>query len=709
MKKILKNKNTIIYMLIIIFTIIILAILNNNFKIIEKITNGRLQNADEETEKQPLISYQVYDNSNEDQIKTLVTVNNSSGIEYVEYPDGTKLETNNKSQVSIDYNMAKDENYTFKIKTADNENVQESTVCANDEFINSNGISISKINQEDGYEVLEIAKQNNVEGYKIYYQIGKNGNWVEGQGKIGLVDYDLVTNNLINEDNTVTISAKIENPTNKNIVTISKKYSVNTNSTTNSYEAESILDVLKNEEINTGLYNLTVKDEKYNLRVYSFDGNLNIKTNTTFGTEEDVATASEYAKNMIVLKVNGDLTIDEGTTLTAYASKDGYGGPKGMTIYCTGTLTNNGTIDMTARGAKAVGQNVYLWKNTDGSYEYVPEDGSEGNGVDRATGKGAKGSGGGGEGAIGTSYSGGAGGGGKRLSGTAEKGSPNGGKGGDAVRDSGATYTGAGGGAGNPGGKYSGRNASDGENGTGGLLIIASNNILNKGTIEANGASGGSALEPGGNSGGGSINIFYNENYTNDGEITANGKTKTSVGVTAYTGSISVGKIEKDNYSSTYTNYTKTEIPSNTTGEFDYTGSYSKYEIKETGYYKIECFGANGGYAVGNGTIRGKGGKGGYTSGIIQLNQGETLWVYVGGHGTDAVAGKDSTNGYNGGGLGTEDHYDDDAAGAGGGSTDIRLVSGKWDNFKSLKSRIMVAARWPEVLLGIHQEVPEEA
>ena len=429
MKKILKNKNTIIYMLIIIFTIIILAILNNNFKITEKITNGRLQNADEETEEQPLISYQVYDNSNEDQIKTLVTVNNSSGIEYVEYPDGTKLETNNKSQVSIDYNMAKDENYTFKIKTADNENIQESTVCANDEFINSNGISISKINQEDGYEVLEIAKQNNVEGYKIYYQIGKNGNWVEGQGKIGLVDYDLVTNNLINEDNTVTISAKIENPTNKNIVTISKKYSVNTNSTTNSYEAESILDVLKNEEINTGLYNLTVKDEKYNLRVYSFDGNLNIKTNTTFGTEEDVATASEYAKNMIVLKVNGDLTIDEGTTLTAYARK-------GMTIYCTGTLTNNGTIDMTARGAKAVGQNVYLFKNADNTYEYVPAVGADGgksvggyemkcngkngaNGTDRQTGGGGSGScytgfretAYSGAGAKGTSYSGGTGGG----------------------------------------------------------------------------------------------------------------------------------------------------------------------------------------------------------------------------------------------------------------------------------------------------------
>ena len=708
MIKILKSKKKIISIILII-VIIGFILLNNNFKIIEKITNRRLQNADEETEEQPLISYQVYDNSDESKIKTLVNVNDNSGIEYVEYPDGTKTYGNSKKQVTLDYIMEKKQNYTFKVKTKSNESIQEKTICADDEFINNNGIYIANISSENGYKVIDIENRTTLTGFKTYYQIGKNGNWTEGTGKIGLTDYDLTKNNLINEDNTITINAKIENQTNKNTVTVSKKYDVNTNSTTNSYEAESILDVLKNNEINTGLYNLTVDDETYSLRVYSFDGDLNIKADTSLGTEADVATESDYAKNMVVLKVNGNLTIDEGVTLTAYASKNGYGGPKGMMIYCTGTLTNNGTINMTARGAKAVGQNVYLWKNTDGSYEYVPEDGSEGNGVDRATGKGAKGSGGGGEGAIGTSYSGGAGGGGKRLSGTAEKGSPNGGKGGDAVRDSGATYTGAGGGAGNPGGKYSGRNASDGENGTGGLLIIASNNILNKGTIEANGASGGSALEPGGNSGGGSINIFYNENYTNDGEITANGKTKTSVGVTAYTGSISVGKIEKDNYSSTYTNYTKTEIPLNTTGEFDYTGSYSKYEIKETGYYKIECFGANGGYAVGDNTIRGKGGKGGYTSGIVKLNQGETLYVYVGGHGTDAVAGKDSTNGYNGGGLGTWDQSDNEAAGAGGGSTDIRLVSGKWDNFKSLKSRIMVAARWPEVLLGIHQEVPEEA
>ena len=139
MIKILKNKKKIISIILIIMVIIGFILLNNNFNIIEKITNGKLQNADEETEEQPLISYQVYDNSDESKIKTLVNVNDNSGIEYVEYPDGRKLETNNKTQVSIDYEMTKDENYSFKIKTANNESIQEQTVCVNDEFINKNG------------------------------------------------------------------------------------------------------------------------------------------------------------------------------------------------------------------------------------------------------------------------------------------------------------------------------------------------------------------------------------------------------------------------------------------------------------------------------------------------------------------------------------------------------------------------------------------
>ena len=401
-----KNKKIVIGIILII-VIIGFILLNNNFKIIEKITNGRLQNTDEETEEQPLISYQVYDNSDESKIKTLVNVNDNSGIEYIEYPDGTKIYGNSKKKVTLDYIMEKKQNYTFKVKTKSNESIQEKTICADDEFINNNGIYIANISSENGYKVIDIENRTTLTGFKTYYQIWKNGNWTEGTGKIGLTDYDLTKNNLINEDNTITINAKIENQTTQNVVNVTKKYEVETSSQNNSYNSESLLKALKNDEISTGTYKVTVEDETYNLKVYSFNEDLNIKADTTLGTEEDVATASEYAKNMIVLKVNGDLTIDEGTTLTAYASKDGYGGPKGMTIYCTGTLTNNGTINMTARGAKAEGEDVYLWKNTDNSYEYVPATGGIGSrgqsgnaeagasGVKRQTGGGGAGGSGG--------------------------------------------------------------------------------------------------------------------------------------------------------------------------------------------------------------------------------------------------------------------------------------------------------------------------
>lgn len=89
---------------------------------------------------------------------------------------------------------------------------------------------------------------------------------------------------------------------------------------------------------------------------------------------------------------------------------------------------------MTARGAKAVGQNVYLYKNSNNTYEYVPSAGGAGGSREEAqsgtstyygssgTGGTSRGTGGGssgvsegsdaGAGSAGTSYSGGSGGGG---------------------------------------------------------------------------------------------------------------------------------------------------------------------------------------------------------------------------------------------------------------------------------------------------------
>ena len=338
------------------------------------------------------------------------------------------------------------------------------------------------------------------------------------------------------------------------------------------------------EKVNYNLHTIVYNQDLVLDGINSVDGATLSDNIYEFGNKEtDVATDSEDAKNTVVLKVNGNLVINEGVTLTACKSDDGYGGPKGLMIYCTGTITNNGTISMTARGARAEGENVYLYENNNNTFEYIPAQGAKGgeslrkgrnsggNGINGYAGSKRQ-TGGGGSGAVwasdenpiaisgaggtGTSYSGGAGGGGcnqnSGLTIQAEDGSSTGGKGGNGrgyrASSSWATRL-AGGGAGNPGGVGS-SSSGNGQNGTGGLLIINSNNFINTKTIMANGSNGGTGSYSGGASGGGSINIFYKNEYTNTGNYEVNGGTTTSGkrGGNGGTGSISIGSIEAGTY-----------------------------------------------------------------------------------------------------------------------------------------------------------------
>ena len=370
----------------------------------------------------------------------------------------------------------------------------------------------------------------------------------------------------------------------------------------------------KINNINTsGIYAVTVngrtvdeieESETYSLHVVVYNGDMVLNgVNVYDGIElvdnvyevgdktKDVATESNDAKNTVILKVNGNLTINNNITLTACKSGQGYGGPKGMIIYCTGDVINNGTISMTARGARAVGQNVYLWENSDGTFEYVPAIGADGgasvlsNGkekpipgnagtdaVIRQTGGGASGGAQNGDeakstysgtGASGTSYSGGSGGGGCshnsrggiKYGGNAGKNGGTGGLGNGYRASTSWVNRKAGGGAGNPGG-YSGLNGlgnaqeEKSDDGTGGLLVIYTKNIYNNGTIESNGSK---AVDyghvQGGSSGGGSINIFYQEANESTGSINANGgEAIGNYGACGGNGSISIGKIQEGTY-----------------------------------------------------------------------------------------------------------------------------------------------------------------
>ncbi len=149
------------------------------------------------------------------------------------------------------------------------------------------------------------------------------------------------------------------------------------------------------------------------------------------------------------------------------------------------------------------------------------------------------------------------------------------------------------------------------------------------------------------------------------------------------------------------------EVVDPVTYEYAYTGGEQQFNVPASGVYRAELWGAQGGSITGSaynsdGSVRANsltytGGKGAYTVGNVNLEMGTNLYLYVGGtaqqmnHSLLWEENSGTTvGGYNGGGSLTDGQHVYGAPG--GGATDIRLVNGNWDNFDSLKSRIMVAS-----------------
>ena len=327
--------------------------------------------------------------------------------------------------------------------------------------------------------------------------------------------------------------------------------------------AKSIVNWVLTNNLPDGNYNVTVKG--------SIDGGKTEET-ITYPVElinyyDDVTYSATDGENgivelgddtdeykMLIVKYHKNLTINEGVTLTANTHTTTINDAnyeltykKGMYIHVSGTLTNNGTISMTSRGTyNQKGENVYLWKNDDNTFEYVPAIGGAGadgkyltrtavganykylgnagtNGTKRQTGGGGSGGGHtwaanllsykGGNGSAGTSYSGGSGGGASNgYRGNCSVGSdasPNGGQGGNASKNTFDGYA-ITGGAGNPTGNTCTGAANTTETGTGGLLILTSpTSIEGTGKITSDGSySSYTWSATGGGSGAGSINIF---------------------------------------------------------------------------------------------------------------------------------------------------------------------------------------------------------
>lgn len=101
---------------------------------------------------------------------------------------------------------------------------------------------------------------------------------------------------------------------------------------------------------------------------------------------------------------------------------------------------------------------------------------------------------------------------------------------------------------------------------------------------------------------------------------------------------------------------------------YSYTQSIQEFTAPGSSIYCIECWGSPG--------YGSYGGKGSYVKGDIYLSKDQVLYIYCGGNTSDF------NGSIKGGSWG----------GRSGGSTDVRISNGSWDDTQSLRSRIIVAS-----------------
>lgn len=110
-----------------------------------------------------------------------------------------------------------------------------------------------------------------------------------------------------------------------------------------------------------------------------------------------------------------------------------------------------------------------------------------------------------------------------------------------------------------------------------------------------------------------------------------------------------------------------TIVDRSVTKDFGYTGGVQTFKAPYTGAYTLEVWGASGG-GVQDTTKSSHAGMGGYTKAKVNVNAGQTLYIYCGGNGVLST-GYGTGGGYNGGGHGGNNGY------GGGGMTHISTTA----------------------------------
>ncbi|MEE3405080.1 MAG: glycine rich domain-containing protein, partial [Acutalibacteraceae bacterium] len=151
---------------------------------------------------------------------------------------------------------------------------------------------------------------------------------------------------------------------------------------------------------------------------------------------------------------------------------------------------------------------------------------------------------------------------------------------------------------------------------------------------------------------------------------------------------------EKDIRSQTSSDYSFTQL-------YSYTGNVQSFTVSQTGYYKLEAWGAQGGSAAHSisddktdVSSQIDGGKGGYSCGTVYLEKDQTIYICVGEQGKSITASTENSGeivngGYNGGGnalvVSDSQYY---YLGSGGGATHFAFSSGTLSNLSENKNSV---------------------
>ena len=185
--------------------------------------------------------------------------------------------------------------------------------------------------------------------------------------------------------------------------------------------------------------------------------------------------------------------------------------------------------------------------------------------------------------------------------------------------------------------------------------------------------------------------VYLSNLKVNGKEVSGINNTKDEFTINDINGDISVDVI---NDSTEYDTESYLECSTNNTWDFDYTKSEQTFIAPAIGTYKLETWGAQGGYGSAGGYSNDKSGYGGYSVGTVNLETNSKLYISVGGFGGIVNTITGSVGGYNGGGNGesTCGGFPYPGGGGGGGATHIATKSGLLSTLEDSKSSILIVS-----------------